>query len=751
MALQNFVDKQGVVSAAWLNAVDALLDTVFGSTATKVAARAALTSDLPMEVANGGTGVRTLAALASALNSYFSIGGPQTAAEILAGVTPTNTLYSVGDVRRYGAVKDGSTPCAAAFQQAALVAAAGGNYGKIFVPADTPSNSPNATYGYCYLMTGGSGTNTLVLPAGCTLYGEGAGSRLKWTTDFINGIVTANDVTVDGIAVEGPQSNDNGPSYSYLLTNGIYGYQKRNVTIRNCIVSKWHFAGIHLNSCANYRIEGNVLHSQVRPVFGSSDNSTSDIVVYGTALPAWGYIGKGLIHGNFCYSDNNVGIHVDPLGYDSEIVVSDNIIVPLDTIYSANNWTELATASAWRRYGIVVSYQASQNSGGKIVVEGNFVKNCCASGIIRESAASNPQSPCMVVGNYVTKCGYSGGRTYPQTGVASSFGFGIFFNGSNSAGDAVVGNVVTYTQALGDTSRGGANLTFQSGGIVVDAVAKANAGNMMISGNTSCYNSTHGIAIMFSATQSKVIGNYLHSNNDADLTMYVTDAAAGDVIIESNTCVRVDGTLANPAPCIALWGNVAGSGRITVRRNSLISTDYTVPASKTTGAWVGNAGAGNCGIVFNLQSGQRISIMHNDIQNFYNGIYVASIIPSGRTVLNWGLHNNNLRSCTNAINLPNGGASQYDCLVAVGNLIENCTNMQMPVYNSGNLYLASIWRGGLVEIISSGGALPTYGTWLLGDHIFNGSPIPGGNFGWVCTGPGQANVCTWKTYGAIQA
>lgn len=751
MALQNFVDKQGVVSAAWLNAVDALLDTVFGSTATKVAARAALTSDLPMEVANGGTGVRTLAALASALNSYFSIGGPQTAAEILAGVTPTNTLYSVGDVRRYGAVKDGSTPCAAAFQQAALVAAAGGNYGKIFVPADTPSNSPNATYGYCYLMTGGSGTNTLVLPAGCTLYGEGAGSRLKWTTDFINGIVTANDVTVDGIAVEGPQSNDNGPSYSYLLTNGIYGYQKRNVTIRNCIVSKWHFAGIHLNSCANYRIEGNVLHSQVRPVFGSSDNSTSDIVVYGTALPAWGYIGKGLIHGNFCYSDSNVAISIDPLGYDADIIVSNNIVVPLDTIYSANNWTEIPVASVWRRYGILVTYQGGGISfGGRVLVEGNFVKNINSAGIIRESAAAIPKAPCSVVGNYVAYCGYSGGRTFPQNGNPNSFGFGIFFNQSNSAGDSVVGNVVVYTQALGDTSRAGANLTFQSGGIVVASVSKANAGSMLISGNTSSYNTTHGIAIMFSATQTKVIGNYMHSNNDADITLYITDAAAGDVHIESNTCIRTDGTLSNCSPCMALWGTSAGSGRISVKRNTLMSIDYTVPASKTSGTWLGNANAGNSGIVMAIQPSQRFSITHNDFHNLYNGIYLACAIPSGRTVLNWSMHFNNIRSCTNGINVPYGGTSQWDCIVAVGNMFENCTNMQMPVYNSGNLYLASIWRGGLVEIIS-GGALPTYGTWLLGDHIFNGSPIPGGNFGWVCTGPGQANVCTWKTYGAIQA
>lgn len=750
MSLQNFVDKQGVVTATWLNSVDVLLDTVFGSAATRAAARAALTTDLPMEVANGGTGVRTLQALANSLTSFFSIGGPQTSAEILVGVVPTNTLYGVGDVRRYGAVKDGTTPCAAAFQQALLVAAAGGNYGRVFVPADTPSATPSGTNGYCYLMTGGSGTNTITVPAGCMLYGEGAGSRMRWTTDFINGVVVSNDSTVEGLYIEGPKSNDNGPSYQYQLTNGIYGYQKRNIAIRNCVIARWHAAGIQLNSCANYTIQGNILHSQVRPVFGSSDNTTGDIMVYGVTMPSWGYIGKAIITGNFCYSDSNVAILVDPLGYDSDIIVSNNIVVPLDTIYTSNDWTELAIDKVWRRYGILVTYHAAADVGGKVLVEGNFVKNINSAGIIREAGVNNPTSPCAVVGNYVTNCGYSGGRTLPQNGNANSFGFGIFFNASSSLGDSIVGNNVSFTQALGDTSRSGLNLTFQSGGIVVSAVSRAYAGSLLVSGNTSSHNTTHGIALIFSATHTKVIGNYCNANNDADITLYITDANAGDVIIENNTCIRTDGTSANPAPCLALWGIYAGVGRITVKRNTLMSQDYTTPASKTTGTYVGHATAGNSGIVMTVQAGQRFSITHNDIMNFYNGIILGTIIPSGRTVINWGIHHNNIRSCYNGIHVPYGGASQYDCIVPVGNMLENCVNMQYPLYNAGNLYLAASWRGGAVELLSSG-SLPTYGTWNLADNIFNGSPTPGGNFGWVCTNPGAANVCTWKTYGAIQA
>lgn len=57
MPLQNFVDQVGPrVSAAWLNVVDKIKFTIFADAATKAAARAALTSDAPWDVGQGGTG-----------------------------------------------------------------------------------------------------------------------------------------------------------------------------------------------------------------------------------------------------------------------------------------------------------------------------------------------------------------------------------------------------------------------------------------------------------------------------------------------------------------------------------------------------------------------------------------------------------------------------------------------------------------------------------------------------------------------
>jgi hypothetical protein len=86
MGLQNFVDKSGpVVSAAWLNVVDAIKFTVFGDATTKAAARTNLTSDAPLEIANGGTAARTAAAARVALTTDLPL-------EVANGGTGGRTL-----------------------------------------------------------------------------------------------------------------------------------------------------------------------------------------------------------------------------------------------------------------------------------------------------------------------------------------------------------------------------------------------------------------------------------------------------------------------------------------------------------------------------------------------------------------------------------------------------------------------------------------------------------------------------------
>jgi len=122
MALQNFVDYVGPkISAAWLNIVDRLRETVFEDAATKAAARTALMLDAPLEITNGGTGNRTGLI-------YYAI----SSAETNAGVVPVDYFYPPGDVRRYGAVADGLTNDYAAFADAWSVTK--GTGGTLLIP-----------------------------------------------------------------------------------------------------------------------------------------------------------------------------------------------------------------------------------------------------------------------------------------------------------------------------------------------------------------------------------------------------------------------------------------------------------------------------------------------------------------------------------------------------------------------------------------------------------------------------------------
>lgn len=108
MGLQNFVDKNSpAVSAAWLNVVDTLKFTIFGDATTKAIARTNLTSDAPLEVANGGTASR-----------FGGARFERTAAEIAASITPTNYGYLPGDYQRYGADPLGVSGSATAISNA---------------------------------------------------------------------------------------------------------------------------------------------------------------------------------------------------------------------------------------------------------------------------------------------------------------------------------------------------------------------------------------------------------------------------------------------------------------------------------------------------------------------------------------------------------------------------------------------------------------------------------------------------------
>jgi len=208
----------------------------------------------------------SLGVLAAAAGSaYFRQSEAQTctppcystiAQESAAGVTPTNTQYLPGDVRRYGAVMNGSTDDAAAWKSLALVMAQGvdgyapplASMIKSQVTISVPGSSPISFFGY-----------------GCTIKTTGAISALEVTGGGSLGRLSVygltHDNTTDGLA-----------SFGFLGYNCNHcNFIDCNIIIPSTIHSSGSYSGVcfQTNSGA-YGFWNSVVRLMTRQASGSS-------------------------------------------------------------------------------------------------------------------------------------------------------------------------------------------------------------------------------------------------------------------------------------------------------------------------------------------------------------------------------------------------------------------------------------------------------------------------------------------------
>jgi len=418
---------------------------------------------------------------------------PQTPAEAAASVTPTNFQFPQGDVRRYGAVNDGTTDCTAAVN-AAIAVCVSNNGGAIYFPGNSTD-----TNGY-YLVKG----ITNQVGPGTRIYGDGYASKVHFSAVWQYGFNLGNNCIVENLWIDGPAVNaypwssasffrvndyctSGGNLYQAIAANnnlqppnatywtligtapstlynngvGINAYNVRGVSIRNNWVSGWNFAGISLYAAVDSSVQDNICFGQVANV--SPNNSGADIFLY---TQGGGTIGQRLMcRGNKCLSDVNNGIGADIQGLDQDLIISDNIIAQLDSSFN-----EKPINTVYRRYGIIASYHQTQNVlNGHVIVSNNVVKNCGQVGIAMEANLAGVPAHANVSGNMVLNCGFVGGRVSPGNQQVSSFGFGILLN-ALSAGTTCENNFVSGCAALGDPARLGGNLMLQSGCIAINAV-----------------------------------------------------------------------------------------------------------------------------------------------------------------------------------------------------------------------------------------------------------------------------------------
>jgi hypothetical protein len=128
---------------------------------------------------------------------------PRTAAEISAGVTPTTYQYEPGDIRRYGAVGDGTTDNSTAFANALLA------NDSVFVP-DAP--------------TAWSVGSTISVSAGKAIYGVGIASEIR---KGANGalISLGKNTTLSRLYLNGNGGTYSGVGVSIGYTAEFEGYQ----------------------------------------------------------------------------------------------------------------------------------------------------------------------------------------------------------------------------------------------------------------------------------------------------------------------------------------------------------------------------------------------------------------------------------------------------------------------------------------------------------------------------------------------
>jgi hypothetical protein len=450
-------------------------------------------------------------------------------------------------------------------------------------------------------------------------------------------------------------------------------------------VQNWLY-GLQLRGCENWVVQDNRIWG------GTYDSvAASDIFIYGTSGAT---SNRGIVTGNFCLSNTDVGISVDTNSGDKETVISNNVIYPLQS----DGVTPLADANNRRRYGIVIGYNGTVAS--RAVVSGNVVRDVPYSGIYLNAAAL-PSGDVAVTGNNVSRCGF--GTLYPSD---ASLRAGIWCNGG---ADTITGNVVT------DCSTAGIK-------IAPDYVySSANQPRAVVGNNNVARTAGPGIWLTNRPHGYMVTGNRIVNSTGAGIQYETTTADGGNNHFIGN---HIDTNTTNQGGIVA--SNLAGGYECSIVDNKINGTDNTTNNQFNSGIWFDGV----------------IHCSGNVINKYHRGINGATAF-STRTV-NVKCSDNTISNCVFGINAS--GAGPW--------LVTDNTFSSISTSDCGG----SAWQGILFRASSGSGfggsaihvadtGAPTAGTWAIGDHCAKTNPAIGQPKGWFCTVAGTPG--TWTSEGNL--
>jgi len=472
---------------------------------------------------------------------------PQSAAEVLATVTPSNYGYIWGDPRRYGAVLDGITDDTAALQAWASIP------GEHIFPGSLTA-----------LIT------TAIPMVSHSTFRFSDGATILTAGHDINMFVASGKTD---IAISGAHFRQTSVG-TVSKTGGISLTLCTDCLVENCEFEGMQFAGVFMSDCTRSSVRGNYIHDSLGQIQTSAD-------VYCEAKTATSS-SYNVITGNFCFGGTLIefGIAVwDPYtGFlPTHNIVSNNRIgahngygilgyyPSAGESYNQFIGNHIQDISAWAGPGPNTDsgagiYIVGAGSGGTQII-GNTINNCCitttttslAPGGIGISGTSVGSVPIVVQGNIIegmTKywgillTGVNGGAVVSGNTVRmpSTNTTGDAIRVTNSTGVTVANNVITQ---LNTTTAQRCILVFAQG---------VNCNEVVVSNNS--INGGHLSQIETQQTGGFLVagvtisGNTCFGGDNSCIPLLINNASAAEVLVTGNFLSGGNATVVSQTGCI---------------------------------------------------------------------------------------------------------------------------------------------------------------------------------------------------------
>ena len=534
-------------------------------------------------------------------------------------------------------------------------------------------------------------TNTLTIPADTMVYGDGYGSAIRQTTRERNVFAAANNCTIQNLRLRGDGVTSGGADFT--KNNGVVIIGARNVKVQECFLHGFEFNGVYCNNSTNINIAGNYIWGNA-----DSNSSSADIVLYGTS----GASRRINISKNFCFSNNSQGIYVDAIGVDSDVLVEGNICVTLD----ASTWAEIALGSLLRRHGIIVGYNGTS---GRYVVSGNICRRTRQTGIYYQGGNASADGV-QIIGNQCTSNGINALEPALSAGI---------YVATQGDGDLIANNLIEdFSESL---ELGAAGIKIAPSA----ATAVSSFAHTLVSNNIVRSSAGHGILLTSYAVNCEIQGNMVFGSARSDIGWFPVAGVAdvGGHTFKHNRIERATAT----KPAIELDFQ-SSTARIYIVNNSLVGLSYLTASADNVGIkWPGNP---------------QISILDNQIYNFYHGVYQSNYL-TGRAFSQQFIDRNVFNLCTNGIMVA--GTTTAPVLPVQDNVFVSCTTKASgAALGSDVVYIAQRFGD---NIYFQAASVPTVGTWAIGDRAQQATPVVGQPKGWMCTVAG--NPGTWVSEGNL--